>query len=83
MVLPRRIILVHGTFAFDEFDDVPHTQADSTDVAEDRSPKWWQQGSEFANKLKDGLGADRLTTPVKQPYSALDDLRPRWNRWFG
>ena len=78
-----RIVIVHGTFAFDEFDDVPPTITDPTEDIENRWPKSWQNGSKFAEQIVTGLAPTKVTAPVKQMYSVLADLRPHWNRWFG
>lgn len=70
----ERVILVHGTFAFDEFDDAPSSE----DEAQERVGRWWQAGSEFSESLND---SDNLLAPVKRPYSVEEDLlghdRPR------
>lgn len=77
-----RVVLIHGSFAFDEFDDVPNPGQRPM-----RLPRWWQKGSLFATRLVAVLNrvapAGRtFSAPVIAPYSILDDLKPSWYRWL-
>ena len=68
--MPDKFVLVHGTFAYDEFDDVPDPGVESS---VERIGRWWQFGSKFATYITQTTG---VSGPVKQKYSTFDDLMP-------
>ena len=59
---PDAVLLVHGTFAHADEDGPQPPAAEGTPTP--AAARWWQQGSDFTNKLNGLLGGAAACWPV-------------------